>query len=81
MTITLGMTAKDKITGFQGVVVGYCLYLSGCNQALLCPPVNDKGEHRESHWYDVQRLEQVGSEIIALENGASPGFDKEAPKR
>jgi hypothetical protein len=77
----LGTTQRDKITSFQGVVVGFCQYISGCNQALLSPGVDEKGAHRESQWFDIQRLEQVGSNVIHLDNGATPGFDRAAPKR
>lgn len=77
----LGTTQRDKITGFQGVVTGHCLYLSGCNQALLVPKVDEKGSHVEPHWFDVQRLEQVGTDTIKLDNGATPGRDMAAPKR
>lgn len=77
----LGVKAKDKITGFQGTVVGFCQYLSGCNQALLVPPVKEDGSFAEGHWLDFQRLEQVGDEVIVLDNGSTPGCDKAAPKR
>lgn len=79
--ITLGMKARDKITGFQGVVTGHCEYISGCNQALLVPPVDEKGAHRDAQWFDVQRLDQVGSDVVRLDNGATPGCDKPAPVR
>lgn len=81
MTTMLGTTQRDKITGFQGVVTGYCEYISGCNQALLVPAVGEKGEFKEPHWFDVQRLERVGVEVVILDNGKTPGFDKAAPKR
>ncbi|WP_375782872.1 hypothetical protein ACE10Z_23445 [Bradyrhizobium sp. Pha-3] len=77
----LGTTQRDKITGFSGVVTGFCEYLSGCNQALLVPKVAENGDFKEGHWFDVQRLEQVGADVITLDNGATPGFDKAAPKR
>lgn len=81
MTTMLGTTQRDKITGFQGVVTGFCQYISGCNQALLVPKVDEKGDHKEAHWFDVQRLEQIGTDVLKLDNGATPGFDKAAPKR
>lgn len=76
----LGMTVRDRITGFTGVVTGYCQYLTGCNQALVVPPLKD-GALQESQWLDVQRLEDTGAERIVLDNGATPGCDKAAPKR
>lgn len=82
MDIKLGVTAKDKITGFQGVVTGRCEYISGCDQALLIPKVDEKGSHRDGHWFDVQRLEVIPSEpTITLDNGATPGCDMPAPIR
>lgn len=77
----LGTTQRDKITGFQGVVTGYCEYISGCNQALLIPKLDEKGAYQESHWFDVQRLERVGTDMLTLDNGKTPGFDRAAPKR
>jgi len=77
----LGWTAKDKITGFQGVITGRCEYLTGCNQILLSPPVDEKGAARDGHWYDEQRCERVGNTEIVLDNGANPGCDIPAPVR
>lgn len=77
----LGIKGKDKITGFQGIVVGYVQYISGCNQVLLSPEVDEKGAHRDAHWFDVQRIEQIGDSKIVLDNGATPGCDIAAPLR
>lgn len=80
--IQLGCTYRDKITGFEGVATGYVEYLSGCNQALLAPRVGSDGSPRDSCWFDVQRLSlDEATPAIALDNGATPGFDKAAPKR
>jgi hypothetical protein len=80
MNLELGMTAIDRITGFEGVVVGSAQYISGCNQLLLSPAVDEKGAFRESHWFDEQRCERVGTDRVILDNGEGPGFDKAAPK-
>ncbi len=79
--IRLGMKAKDKITGFIGIVTGRCEYISGCNQALLTPEVGEKGEYKDPHWFDEQRLERVGDTVITLDNGDTPGCDVPAPVR
>lgn len=76
----LGITARDTITGFEGVVTATAQYISGCNQVLLVPKVDDKGAFVESHWFDEQRCSQMGEEIVVLENEETPGPDKEAPK-
>jgi len=77
----LGRTYRDKITGFEGVATGHCRYISGCNQTLLTARVSEKGEAREPHWFDDQRLVPVGDDVIALDNGDTPGCDIPAPKR
>lgn len=80
--IDLGQTYQDKITGFQGVATGYVQYISGCNQALLAPRVGDDGGLRDPQWFDVQRLEPLsGFPVAALDNGATPGPDRAAPRR
>lgn len=79
--ITIGKKYQDRITGFQGVATGYVQYITGCNQALLAPTVNADGAMRDSQWFDVQRLEVLPGDGIVLDNGATPGADKPAPKR
>jgi len=77
----LGITVKDKITGFTGTVTGFVQYLSGCNQGLVAPSVDKDGKFAESQWFDEQRLERVGTRAVSLDNGKTPGFDITAPKR
>lgn len=77
----LGRKYRDRITGFTGVATGYVTYITGCNQVLLAPTVGQDGTLRDSSWFDEQRLEQVGSELVELDNGNTPGCDKAAPKR
>ena len=82
----LGMKMEDKITGFRGIVTGYCVYITGCNQALLTPRVDSKGAKVEGQWHDEQRLERVGESLVTLDNEpTSPrrslGFDKAPPIR
>lgn len=81
MPITLGIEARDRVTGFKGRVTGICRYLSGCHQALLVPKTGSDGAYRDGQWFDLQRLEVTNNKAIALDNVQSPGFDKAAPKR
>lgn len=57
--IKLGVQAKDKVTGFEGIVTGAAQYLSGCNQFVIQPPMKD-GKFEGSHWFDEGRLEVTG---------------------
>lgn len=79
--ITLGATYKDTITGFTGIAIGRCDYLTGCNQVLLQPTAKKADTRPACEWFDVQRCERVGKSLVAIDNGPTPGFDREAPKR
>jgi hypothetical protein len=80
--VKLGYQYKDKITGFGGIATGHAQYISGCSQVLLAPPCAADGTMRESQWFDEQRLEaQSSTAVVALDNGATPGPDRQAPKR
>ena len=81
MKMEMGWSVKDRITGFAGVVTGRAEYISGCNQALVAPPLGKEGQHRDSQWLDEQRLERVGDEQVTLDNGSNPGCDRAAPVR
>lgn len=76
----LGFTVTDRITGFKGVAVGHVEYLTGCNQALVVPPVDSDGKLREGQWFDVQRLQASGDAPVTLDNGATPGHDAPPPR-
>lgn len=76
-----GTPVRDKITGFSGTLIGHVDYISGCSQGLVSPKVGSDGAFKESQWFDVQRLEAVEGELIVLDNGATPGADRAAPKR
>jgi hypothetical protein len=75
----LGRTVKDKITGFAGVVLGRCEYITGCNQVLVQPPLDRDGNWVESHWFDEDRVEPTDAPKVKI-GFTSPGFDKPAPR-
>lgn len=77
----LGRYVQDKVTGFTGTITGYVTYLTGCNQVLLVPQVDAQGKVQESHWFDVQRIDFLDRPRVFVNNGETPGCDREAPKR
>ena len=79
----LGHKVKDVISGFEGVATGHVVYISGCNQVLVCPPY-DKKEKKwpKASWLDDQRLTLVAkSNQIKLDNRKTPGHDIAPPTR
>lgn len=60
----LGHNARDKVTGFSGVVTSISLDLYGCAQATVDAGfIGDKKE-RVAHWFDVNRLEVTSTERV-----------------
>ena len=58
----LGKQVKDKITGFEGIVVGKTTYLFGCNVYGIAPPAKD-GKVNDTSWFDAGRLEVIGEGV------------------
>ena len=56
----LGMKAKDKVTGFEGVITSICFDLYGCIQALVHPGNDKDGNLRDQKWFDIGRLKITG---------------------
>lgn len=70
----LGKKAKDKITGFEGIIIGKCIYLYGCAQYGINPKVDKEGKKQELGWFDEGRVQIVGDgiapeEVRVEENG------------
>jgi hypothetical protein len=63
MEITLGKKYRDQLTGFEGIAVGYCEYITGCNQVLLVPRGNPS-KRSEVEWFDEQRLKHIEDHYI-----------------
>lgn len=64
----LGKRVRDRVTGLEGVVssVGFDLY--GCVQAIVNPGIDKDGKLRESHWFDLNRLEELSGPVMSVPN-------------
>ena len=71
----LGVTVKEQITNFRGVVTGQCEYITGCRQYLVTSKSNG-----EAKWYDEDRLLQVGKDVLTLKK-TNNGPDIQAPNK
>lgn len=77
-----GKKGKDKITGFEGIIIGKIDYLFGCRQYGIAPQNFDKekGKRADTEWFDEGRIEIVGEGIspkdVQVEKpGADFNFD------
>lgn len=61
----LGYEARDRVTGFAGVVDSISFDLYGCVQASLTPKHDMKATERKAgYWFDVKRLEKTGKKRV-----------------
>ena len=83
MKIKLGSQAQDKITGFKGIVIGYVIYVTGCNQYCIKPKVDKEGKIQEGEWFDEGTVELIGKGILEKEvkGETKGGPQSDAPKR
>lgn len=54
-----GDKVVDRLTGFSGIITAVVEYLNGCIRYQIQPPINEKGEYRESVIIDEQQLDLV----------------------
>jgi hypothetical protein len=72
----LGCKAKDKISGFEGVVDGISFDLYGCVQATVRPRCDKDGKPKDAFWFDVKRLE-IGKRVMPSPAFATVTYGKE----
>lgn len=58
-----GKQARDKVTGFEGVITGKSIFMYGCEQLCLMPSVDKEGKMREGQWFDVARIELLEEKV------------------
>jgi len=80
--IQLGQQARDKVTGFEGIVTARVEYLTGCNQYGLTPPARE-GKVEGTEYFDEARIDIVGRGILpeAVQGEAKGGPNRDAPRR
>ena len=70
----LGVTVRDKITGFSGIITGHAEYLTGCDQYAVQPDAKDN-KWEDGKWFDEGRIELIGKginkkDVLGDKNGA-----------
>jgi hypothetical protein len=77
----LGKKAKDKVTGFEGIIIARIEYIYGCKQYGIAPEAKD-GKINDTHYFDEGRIEILGSGIVAAEVQTEDpgGVNRDCPK-
>lgn len=69
-----GDRVKDRLTGFEGIVVATAQYMTGCDQALVKPEgLKEDKSMIDACWLDTQRLEVIQASAFTIDNGNTPG--------
>ena len=53
----LGKKGKDRVTGFEGIIMAECTYLYGSNSFGLSGGLDKDGQINDIEWFDVERVE------------------------
>jgi len=62
-----GDVLKDKVSGFEGVVMVRAEYSTGCIHYGMQSQDMKDGEPRDWHWLDQSRLELVKSGVVEFD--------------
>ena len=73
---TLGQRARDKISGWEGILAGRFEYLNGCVRYEIGG--TDKDGKPESFVFDEQQIEVIGNGLLASLDELEP---KAEPRR
>jgi len=81
--LQLGQKAKDKITGFEGIITARAQYLTGCDQYGITPPVNKEGTIDSVEFFDEGRIEITGRGMLPeeVQTETKGGPNRDAPRR
>ena len=60
----LGLEARDKVTGFKGVLTSLSFDLYGCIQFVISPGTDKDGKLDTGHWFDINRIEVTGEKPV-----------------
>jgi len=74
MTIKNGDEVKDRVTGFQGIVVATTTWLNGCQRMSVQPQKLKDGKIQETCSFDIEQLELVKTARV-------PGFEAQNRER
>ena len=66
--ICLGDRAKDRVSGFKGIVTGMTEYLNGCVRVVIEPEELKDGQIIESRYFDEQQVDVIDKEVIPRGN-------------
>ena len=79
----MGQKVRDKITGFEGIIVGVHKWITGCDQYTVQPiKEENKTEYPKSETFDDGRLEKMVGKVTPKKvQSKKGGCDYTAPTK
>lgn len=75
--IKIGSLARDKISGFTGIVGARTQWINGCRRVLIEPKsLKDDGSVLEGVWFDIQMVE-----VVSEDTGLIPDWEVKDPQQ
>jgi hypothetical protein len=81
MTIKLGDRVKDRMTGFEGIVVCHSQWITGCARLTVQPTDLHDGKRRDTECFDEPQLMVVEKGAFKLNVASDPGGPRPEPRR
>lgn len=80
VNLSLGCTAKDRISGFSGIVIAITEWLNGCQRITLAPQsISADGKLLDNQTFDAEQVEVVTlTEFVSTKPHGGPAI---APTR
>ncbi len=84
--LKLGDKAKDRVSGFSGIITGESKYLYGCEYFEITSPKRHDEKPIEGQWFDTQRCVAVTKRAprsggIIRYGGGGPSSGSHGPTR
>lgn len=71
--LELGIKAKSKVYGIDGIITARSENMYGCNRYFIQPPAGKDGKISEGAWFDEDDITKIGkglsSEVISKDTG------------
>ena len=75
MSIKIGDLVKHRITGFEGVVVAYCVYAHNADTVAVKSRALKDGAPIENQWFDANQVELLESGVVPADPTGEMSFD------
>jgi hypothetical protein len=62
--VKMGDLVKDKVSGFEGIIVSKHDYLNGCTRMSVQPKVDKDGKLPECQTFDKPQLKKIKSKVV-----------------